>query len=259
MRRVLSITLIAVAALLLTSAVFAQDIKWSQPPVQTGTNNGFPVFLGWDERSIFQTQWQVADDWRCSDDRPVTDIHWWGSYNCWLDQTTPTSKPSGFLFSIYSDVAAGPNVPFSHPGELVWSFATDNFSETFVGYDTLGRKLLDSTFKYSVDLPENAFFNQQGSDSICWLSIQAIYPDNVVPEVNQWGWKTRPYIFGDGAVREVSLAPGWEPILWECDNWDMSFELTTNQPVIPEWNSLALAVMGSGLMGVIRRPLRRRK
>ncbi|NPA25355.1 MAG: hypothetical protein GXO34_05980, partial [Deltaproteobacteria bacterium] len=22
----------------------------------------------------------VADDWQCRDERPVTDIHWWGSY-----------------------------------------------------------------------------------------------------------------------------------------------------------------------------------
>ncbi|MCK4998519.1 MAG: hypothetical protein KAS23_03255, partial [Anaerohalosphaera sp.] len=31
----------------------------------------------------------VADDWRCKDDRPVTDIHWWGSYEDYTDDIPP--------------------------------------------------------------------------------------------------------------------------------------------------------------------------
>lgn len=58
-------------------------IKWSQPPVPIDPDAEPPVFNGWDERSDYNNPPIVADDWKCEDDRPITDIHWWGSFIGW--------------------------------------------------------------------------------------------------------------------------------------------------------------------------------
>jgi hypothetical protein len=231
-------------------AAATNPLKWSQPAFQIGTTpDGVPIFWGWDQRSwsvgLPPSQPQAADDWLCIDQRPVTDIHWWGSYPGKLDQV-PQISPSGFWFGIYTDVPASPTNPFSYPGQLIWQYATTNYTEKFVGYDVImpGTPLHDATFQYDVYLPTTNWFYQPGGNNILWLSIVAIYqPQGAVTE---WGWKTRPHYFQDAATMgNPSL--GWQPLIgYDGLPWDLSFQLTT----VPEPGGLfALAVGLVGLAG----------
>ncbi len=55
--------------------------------------------------SLYQGKQIVADDWRCEDARPVTDIHWWGSY-LEEEQAPPQPTPVALHIGI-SDRRAG--------------------------------------------------------------------------------------------------------------------------------------------------------
>lgn len=148
--------------------------KWSQTPYADGTSyNNKPVYLGWDEiswqdRAGVSPYQHLADDWHCTDNRPVTDIHWWGSYINWQDPVPYSIKPIGYWFGIYSDVPVGQNDTFSHPGQLLWEYSTTSFVEQFVGYDRDpgSLQITDSTFQYNVYLPEDKWFTQTGPDNV---------------------------------------------------------------------------------------------
>jgi len=250
-------------------------VKWSQPPVVIDPNDDPPVFNGWDERSDYNSPPIVADDWLCKDDRPVTDIHWWGSFLGWTHQVPPPVMPKRFHIGIWTDVPAGPDpiVNFSHPNDLVWENYCDNWVWNFVGYDKApdgmpGFDVNDSCFQFTQLLSQDEWFFQKPdpcdpNGRVYWLSIAAIYdpcdPDPKYP----WGWKTRPHFFNDDAVRiMLAINPfdgtGWppklkigsryidgNPIFWPdpCDTWDMAFELTTkdkayeDDPIVGDLNA----------------------
>ncbi|HET6455158.1 MAG TPA: PEP-CTERM sorting domain-containing protein [Armatimonadota bacterium] len=259
--------LIAVLLLSLASAATA-DVptgtywKWSQPidKIDGEFYQGMPVYNGWDQPSWNRNDPpvgppQVADDWPCRDNRPVTDIHWWGSYVNYLEQEPPVS-PRAFWFGMYTDVPASAD-EHSHPGNLIWDYVTpaiNGYQEVFVGYDKDPRDGLikDSTFQYNVMLPETEWFRQDPSiDGIYWLSIVALY--DTVPSY-PWGWKTRPHYYMDDAVK-LNAAGGWDRVGFtdttgNFQSWDTAFELST----VPEPSSLLALGMGLvGLTGLIRR------
>jgi hypothetical protein len=233
--------------------------KWSQPPVVADSNYP-PIIFGWDELSSFGLP-VVADDWKCTDNRPVTDIHWWGSFIGWNQPYPPPIVPNAFHIGIWTDVPDDPCNPndFSHPGWLIWENYCDNFVWNFAGNDRDPRipgdpchptEPTDSCFQYNQLLTQEEWFYQEhGTDPngrVYWLSIAPIY-DNSNPGPYPWGWKTRPHFFNDDAVsiQQVSVWPpvvgatlwkGGIPIKWpsypspEGITWDMAFELTTNAP-----------------------------
>ncbi|MHC4086626.1 MAG: DUF7901 domain-containing protein [Planctomycetota bacterium] len=230
--------------------------KWSQPPVEVAPQ----VYLGWDEESVRNKPSLMADDWKCEDPRPVTDVHWWGSFINW-DEPDPPTLPTAFHFGIWTDVPAGadpdPKVKYSHPGKMVWEHICNNYLWTFVGYDKDPRNsaeptVNDSCFQFWCDLPESEWFyqkpNPNGHGRVYWLSIAAIYDSNLPDPIYPWGWKTRPHFFNDDAVRILTLEDGtwpssvgseWgsgEPVEFpEKISWDLAFELTTNEdePELP--------------------------
>jgi hypothetical protein len=238
--------------------------KWSQPPVIIDPNVTPPVILGWDERSLFgdTTPHVVADDWECKDNRPITDIHWWGSFIGWNESYPPPVVPKAFHIGIWTDVPdPDPCDPltFSHPGRLVWENYCDNFVWNFAGYDKDPRMYHDpcmpfepeeTCFQFNQLLSQDEWFYQEPSDDPCnpriyWLSIAPIWGGATPPY--EWGWKTRPHYFKDDAVviTDVDFWPptvggtkwtGGYPIKWppypdpEGITWDVAFELTTNEP-----------------------------
>jgi hypothetical protein len=236
--------------------------KWSQPPIVLDPNHDPPMILGWDEYSNYHLP-AVADDWECKDDRPVTDIHWWGSYHHWT-QPFPPALPRAFHIGIWTNVPVDPADPnsFSHPGDLVWENYCDNYVWNFAGYDKDPRNNLnfpgepgfdepvDACFQFTQLLSQDEWFYQEPTDDpnnprIYWLSIAPRWDSNDIHP--DWGWKTRPWYFEDDAVI-IHQAHPWPPVVgatkWmagipiqhppypdpEGVSWDVAFELTTNEP-----------------------------
>ncbi|MBN1764225.1 MAG: hypothetical protein JW860_03125 [Sedimentisphaerales bacterium] len=232
-------------------------IKYSQPPVEMQEQPG--MIIGWDEPSVFfPGQIIMADDWECRDERPVTDIHWWGSFLGWTQPTIPRFLlPKAFHIGIWTDVPKGADLefPFSHPGVLIWENYCDNYVWNFAGYDKdpRGEMENEACFQFNQLLSQDEWFRQSPQadplvPNVYWLSIAAIYdPDQ--PVSHPWGWKTREHFFNDDAVRifgiinpdgtfwppnplvvgQSKFAAGAPVEFPDGVSWDLAFELTTNQ------------------------------
>ena len=214
----------------------------------------------------------IADDWICMDERPITDIHWWGSFKNWTEQTPPAGEmPNAFQIGIWTDVPnPDSNEPdaFSHPGELIWETIAECYTWSYAGCDVDPRGLdeMNSCFKFDKLLSQDKWFYQEDNEpdgTVYWLSIAAIYDANT-PE-HAWGWKTRPHYYNDDAVRitDVSIWPPsidavWasgEPIEYPVGtSWDMAFALTTHRKFIkkPYWPDIkghpAVDLDGNGVV-----------
>jgi len=234
-------------------------VKYSQPPVTLATDPG--MIIGWDEPSVYIPAMppMMADDWECKDERPITDIHWWGSFLGWTQPTIPAAiLPKAFHIGIWTDVPKGsdPQYPnFSHPGVLVWENYCDSFAWNFAGYDHDPRSQMDNEacFQFNQLLSQDEWFHQPPMDAtqtgrVYWLSIAAIY-DTTQQIMYPWGWKTREHFYNDDAIRifQVNNPDGsiWPPAKLSLGStffggmpvefpaggasWDLAFELTTNQ------------------------------
>ncbi|MDH7601256.1 MAG: hypothetical protein QHI38_03825, partial [Armatimonadota bacterium] len=233
-------------------------LKWSQPPVEADVPGPQqpPKFFGWDERSLYLLPPICADDWECTDKRPITDIHWWGSFTNWTQPYLPPQMPKAFHIGIWTDAPVDPpNNPFSHPGVLIWEHFCDNYTVNFAGYDVDPRKQTENEacFQFHQYLPpEHWFYQDPGPNerNVYWLSIAAVYDSPEVPF--PWGWKTRPHFWNDDAVRIWQVADpagmsSWPPkigyswlqgqeIQYPRDvSWDLAFELTTTE-LVEEWD-----------------------
>lgn len=232
--------------------------KWRQPAQFVGNKS---YYWGWDEVSIEANEPNerlLADDWCCMDNRPITDVHWWGSFPNrdpnkpgWRASNAPIAPiaPKGFHIGIWSDTQGDPNgqdlTIYSHPNEMLFSQYCYDYDVNFVGYDRdpndPNHPVTDSCFKFSCDLDPN-FTQDPNTHHIYWLSIAAVYDQNYPDPNYVWGWKTRPHYYNDDAVRiESIVGGGWPPqqgsqyesgAPLECPehcSWDLAFELTTDQ------------------------------
>jgi hypothetical protein len=194
----------------------------------------------------------VADDWICMDDRPITDIHWWGSFKGWTMCVLPDDKPNAFRLGIWTDVP-DPNKRnpgnFSHPGKLVWEKVCSCYTWSYAGYDLDPRGIdqNEACFKFDQLLSQDEWFHQDSNDSngtVYWLSIAAVYDGNT--PAYPWGWKTRPHFYNDDAVRITDINDGsWPPKIgksWASGqpieypagtSWDLAFVLTANRMYPP--------------------------
>ncbi len=225
--------------------------KWSQPPVEEQPGKNPPIFYGWDEKSDPYFRPIMADDWVCKDDRPVTDIHFWGSFLGW-DQPVPPPEQqiSAFVVGIWTDIPQGVNNPYSHPGQLIWQKTYSTYQWNFAGYDKDPRGLYqnEACFQYNIYLdPADYFYQAPGpvQGTVYWLSI---YPLFTQPTGQyRWGWKTRahtnwpPPYHNDDAVRIYDVTGPWPPSptssIWlegtpveypTGTSWDLAFELSTD-------------------------------
>ena len=144
----------------------------------------------------------VADDWRCTNNLPVSSIVWWGSYigygyhPCECQQMNPPRKPDYFLLSIWSDDAEAKT--FSQPDRKLWEYRADTFDEVMVGFDKHPEPISsvmrghEPVYRYSVRLPEQNWFRQEGQSNVYWLSVVAVY-DDPKSIVYPWGWTNHPW------------------------------------------------------------------
>ena len=222
---------------------YCRDLKWAQPPTHSPLSPNPECFWGWDEGSVYDLGPVVADDYLCQDPLPITDVHWWGSYFDWSDPDPPSWAPGSFHIGIWTDVPAGVDQPFSHPGTMLRQWVVDrgDLNERRVGCDFHPdfTSVPETCFRYDFIIPQEQWFYQPGpgDPTVYWVSIAAVYEGD--PGDNPWGWKTREHHFGDDAVRILSPTapePGFvfeqgEPITDLAGaSWDMAFVLTTKEP-----------------------------
>ncbi|MGE5294459.1 MAG: GEVED domain-containing protein, partial [Solirubrobacterales bacterium] len=88
-----------------------ENVKWSQPPVETDPTLQTPVFCGWGEPAYVSrasqyslgTWYLPADNFQCIGDMPVTFVSWWGSYAGWTDDAAPSAKPASWRIGFWSN------------------------------------------------------------------------------------------------------------------------------------------------------------
>ena len=181
-------------------------IKWLQfPDMANGIN-------------ILSLDPVVADDWLCIKGKPITEIHFWGSYlSCdgqvhWEQRNPgppenplpPTPGLSGFWISFHKNVPAGvdPDMPWSHPGELIKEIWVDFKDVKEIYWDSVphstgpdGLIWWEHKFYYIVRL-EEPFKQEEGT--IYWLNIGA----TPLPDSRWcWGWETSKDHWNDNAVQ----------------------------------------------------------
>jgi hypothetical protein len=221
-------------------------VKWEQP--FTG-NRRWPHYedemsMAWDDGSGALTIGRlVADDWPCDQNTPITAIVWWGSYigyryqACSTAMMAPPVKPNYFLLQIWSDVPAGVDTPYSHPGRVLWKYRAADYDEVLVGYDKHPALMIgpprEPVFRYSVRLPRDVWFKQEAAEGIYWLSVTAVYGPGTDPTYD-WGWTNHRYVAKDDAVAGYVNPADPEPVwTWEelfdqtGESEDMSFILFT--------------------------------
>ncbi|MEA1906014.1 MAG: GEVED domain-containing protein, partial [Euryarchaeota archaeon] len=224
------------------------DVKWSQPPdMKYGVN-----IQSTEEEPI------VADDWKCEDPRPVTDVHFWGSYIGWaVDSKKPRSRPpsvEGFVIRIYKDVPAGVDQRYI-PGELLYEEKVREFEEKYVAAILRPDGTYEHKFYYSMDLP-GPFKQTEGT--IYWISIAAIMPDKYE---YPWGWETSTRHWNNNACQHWFYNNYWEEILpsqlpsWyqeQYDAVDMAFELTVRSESPPiKWQQRPDMMQGINVISLV--------
>jgi hypothetical protein len=194
----------------------------------------------------------VADDWLCERMTPITACVWWGSYigyqyaACDVDgpwMNLPV-KPDHFRLSIWTDVPAGTDLPYSHPGEMIWEYDAYDYDEVLVGYDKHPEDEIgpprEPVFRYSVKLPDWAWFHQEAPDTVYWFSVVAVYDQR--PPNYDWGWTNHEKVFNDDAVAGYQEATGewiWEELFDQTgDSEDMSFILFTEPDEPTCWDNV---------------------
>ena len=242
-------------AFVIQSGKWFGPVKWSQPPVLAPDSAPpyEPLYLGWDELSVVtsplaQPMPFCADDFYCLGPKPVTKIHWWGSFEYWdYEEIPPVDQlPQAFQIGFWTDVPVGtnPDIPYSHPGEMVWEIYCYDYELEFYGWDyNPWTEWYEAKFQFNQDFLPEEWFHQLRENEIYWVSIAADYGDWIEDPFNIWGWETRPHMFQDDAVRiypVVAPQPGdvldpynIEEIQYpDGVSWDLAYELGTDPSYI---------------------------
>lgn len=182
----------------------------------------------------------LADDFLCTRNGPITDIHIWGSFNF---DIMINERPM-FSLAIYEDLPAGTGqLEYSRPGKKLWDIYiepvavrpyAENLYETFyvppldaiVGQDTV-------CWQYNFKIPEELSFRQE-EGKIYWLgahfsgdmNYDGIYDQTDMMMLMQYapgayGWKTSGVEhFNDDAVWTYADPIGTDPhIVPEGEIW----------------------------------------
>ena len=157
----------------------------------------------------------------------MTAVVWWGSYidyeyeACQYQQWPAPVKPDYFLLQIWNDVPAEADLPYSHPNDVIWEYKAYDYDEVLVGYDQsqmytatagAGTGFYESTFRYSVRLPQEDWFCQPDVNTVYWLSIVAVWNTEQGWPDYYWGWTNHEHVFNDDGVM------GW-PDYYDPNSW----------------------------------------
>jgi hypothetical protein len=182
----------------------------------------------------------LGDDWLCTKTGPVTDIHFWGSFEC---DYLPAAGVGSLSFGveIYSD-----NQYTHTPGDLLWTRGfslgqyavhqvADNNPEDWLEWYT-GEWYNDDhlqVYQYDFFIEEDYF--EQDSGTVYWLVIDDItyYPDYL-----GFGWKTTEYSLRYREAAVSSLGIDWLPMEYPSghaygyQSLDLAFVITGEGPSV---------------------------
>lgn len=189
------------------------SLKWLQGPDQS--NQGVDV----DNRV------SLADDFRCAESGPITDVHIWGSFE---GDVLPPLGPGGMtiIVTIYQDVPVGPGNPNSHPGPVLWTrmfppgsyqaarnFQMNEWYHNPAAVPPVWIQNADANmFQYDFYIdPTNAFRQVEGLTY--WLGVDYLWQQGVG---YYFGWKTSWTNWNDDACwLDTSVVPNvWRPLIY---------------------------------------------
>lgn len=248
------------------------DIKWEQLPDESTEGIDIRMDRNDDVARI------LADDFLCTKTGLITDIHFWGSWKDDFKTGSLTSIHLSLYSDIpavkaamstdHSDNHHGdPHIRHSRPGKLLWEHTvySGEYSETLYKdlcdpagpicnhewfWDTYafsGQGAIPAAdqniWKYDILIDPNLAFQQEGTATdpiIYWLGIwvETSYAEE------QFGWKTSISHWNDDAVYGDSSA--WLELLYPSkhpfanDSIDLSFQITTTEPPLPETEACCL-------------------
>ncbi|OHB79998.1 MAG: hypothetical protein A2Z25_04590 [Planctomycetes bacterium RBG_16_55_9] len=198
-------------------------------------------------------QYQVADDWLCNTNYPVTAATWWGSYKgyyyrpCACQDLPAPKKPDYFWLSIWSnspDLYPNDPLTFGKPAQLVWEHKAYDYDEVLVGYDKVPEGpgyegSYEPVYRYSVRIPKQYWYYQDDKEQVCWFSVVAVYQD-LSTVAYEWGWTNHQHAYNYDAVTTVFPFdyPGdnifWSPLYDQTGaSEDTSFTLFTDPAEYP--------------------------
>lgn len=206
---------------------------------------------GWD---ICLNHSIIADDFQCSQTEPITDVHFWVS---WQDDITRWDLIQSIDVTFFADAG-------SHPGNVLRGYSiaptSPSFSYRLAGSGQQGwhcpstpyTEPLDHLNFYQINLKplDEPWFNQtQGGHY--WLGLKiTMLPDGDADPANdpQIGWKTAMPTdhFGEFSQWRIGQPMPWQYVLPENFVRDQAFVITT-----PEPGALSLLAMVS--VGLVRR------
>jgi len=165
-----------------------------------------PDPYGWD---VDFHDWWLGDDWECSEDGPVEDIHFWISYQADMEIDLP-----------YIDISIWSNIPDppSQPGQMLWQRIFQPSEFIFNGpWDGVEGwywppeyyQQEDHFLYWQINIPNISDPFIQEAGTIYWLVINMPFFVNPY-EPPGVGWKTSKDHFMDAAV--FGYTGTWTPI-----------------------------------------------
>ncbi len=190
----------------------------------------------------WQSLWSLGDDWQCSGTGPVKDIHFWVSFESGMG--TPDNILN-FNVEIWSNNPGDMEMPWSHPGQMLWMYPHPTFTWRYVDTDWQGwfdpvyYNWLNNNhigcYQINIENIPDPFIQDEGE--IYWLVINDVVTTSGV----HVGWKESNDHFMDDAVWWNGFYPPW---------WN---EL--HDPETPESMDLAFVITGSGQGPIEPKPL----
>jgi hypothetical protein len=197
-------------------------------------------------------QWKIlADDFKCTETGPISDVHIWGS---WLSDQLPQGNPANvqFKLSIHADIPAPPTGGHSMPGTELWEQVFPPGAFTVRPYATSQETFFDpninqiigtdtTVWQYNFQQIPNPFVQQAGT--IYWLDVQALVPAGT-GTISTFGWKTTnpldprtPHFNDDAVYADTAGFDGppitpWTPLVYPSgsplagQSMDLSFVIT---------------------------------
>lgn len=231
------------AAFLLTAGVVYAD--WDPADGHKMHFPQYPNEYGW---NVYASEGNVlADDWTCSEDGFVFDIHFWGS---WENGNAGTIET--FHIWIFENITAQQSgTGYSMPGAMIWEGHVSDFDirhivpvpEAQEGWlnphsgDAWPYNHTDF-YQYNIQLTaaDEPFYQYAGE--IYWLGITA----DVVTEADlkRWGWKTSYLQWEDDAVyySDATWAELTEPDMGPIQN-TFHIELDTDSNLVAGYGDYA--------------------